>query len=140
MFGATVEPFAGVEAYRVHTDAFTETGGSAALSGEARKDTFTLSTLGIRGQTPIVEGLSARSRIGWQHAFGDASRDARLRFAGASVPFSVSGTTLSRDAAVVALDLAWMPVEAITVTSGYSGSIGDRGDDNVFRIALAVGF
>ncbi len=140
MFGATVEPFAGVEAYRVHTDAFTETGGSAALSGEARKETFTLSTLGIRGQTPIVEGLSARSRIGWQHAFGDASPDARLRFAGASVPFSMSGATLSRDAAVVALDLAWMPVEAITVTSGYSGSIGDRGDDNVFRIALAVGF
>ncbi len=140
MFGATVEPFAGVEAYRVHTDAFIETGGSAALSGEARTETFTLSTLGIRGQTPIIEGLSAGSRIGWQHAFGDASADARSRFAGASVPFVVTGTTLSRDAAVVALDLAWMPTQAITVTSGYSGSIGDRGDDSVFRIALAFGF
>ncbi|MET0375365.1 MAG: autotransporter domain-containing protein, partial [Rhizorhabdus sp.] len=101
MAGATVEPFAVVEAYRVHTDAFTETGGSAALSGEARKQAFVLSTLGIRGQTPIVEGLSARSRIGWQHAFGDARPDARLRFAGAGVPFAVTGTTLSRDAALV---------------------------------------
>lgn len=140
MFGGTVEPFAGVEAYRVHTDAFTETGGSVALSGEARKESFTLSTLGIRGQTPIAEGLSARSRIGWQHAFGDASPEARLSFVGNSVPFSVTGTTLSRNAAVVALDLAWMPTQAITITSGYSGSIGDRGDDSVFRIALAFGF
>jgi len=33
-----------------------------------------------------------------------------------------------------------MPTQAITITSGYSGSIGNRGDDSVFRIALAFGF
>jgi len=140
MFGGTVEPFAGVEYYRVRTDGFTEAGGDAALAGGVRTQAFALSTVGVRGVTPIVDGLSARSRIGWQHALNDPYPDATLRFASGTTPFTVIGAPLSRDAAAVAIDLAWTPIERLTITSGYAGMIGGRGDDSTFRIMAALAF
>lgn len=140
LMSGTIEPFAGVELYRVHTDAFVEGTSAIALAGRDTIETFSLTTIGVRGQTPIVRGLSARSRIGWQHVLGDARPQAVLQFAGGSVPFAVSGAPLSRDSAAVALDLAWQPVERLTITSGYSGSIGGAGDDSRLRISLAFGF
>ncbi|RDE07189.1 autotransporter outer membrane beta-barrel domain-containing protein [Sphingomonas aracearum] len=140
MLGGVVEPFVGVESYRVDTDAFTESGGVAALTGSNRRETFTLSTLGIRGETPITEGISARSRLGWRHVLGDVRPETDLRFSNGAVPFAVTGTPLSRDAAVVSLDLAWSPSENFTLTSGYSGAIGGRDDDNTLRVMLSLGF
>ncbi len=138
MFGGTVEPFAGIELYRVHTDGFAETNSAVALTGRDTKEVFTLTTLGVRGQTPIAEGLSARSRIGWQHALGDVAPTSRVRFAGGQT-FQVSGAPLSRDAALVSLDLAWQPAERLTITSGYSGSIGGASEDNRLRIMVSLG-
>lgn len=139
LFGGTVEPFAGIELYRVHTDGFAETSSAVALTGQNAKEVFTLTTLGMRGQTPIAEGLSARSRIGWQHALGDITPSSLVRFAGNSQTFQVSGAPLSRDAALVLLDLAWQPVERLTITSGYSGSIGGASEDNRLRVMVSLG-
>jgi uncharacterized protein with beta-barrel porin domain len=99
-----------------------------------------LSTVGVRAVTPIVDGVRARSRIGWQHALDDIYPQSVLRFASGGVPFNVIGTPLSRDAAAVALDLAWTPANRVTITSGYSGVIGKRGDDSTFRIMAALAF
>ena len=140
MFGGTVEPFAGIELYRVHTDAFAETASAVALNGDASDQTFTLTTLGMRGQTPIAEGLSARSRLGWQHVLGNVDPRSTVRFAGGAQAFEVSGAPLSRDAALVSLDLAWQPSERLTITSGYAGSIGGASEDNRFRVSLSLGF
>lgn len=93
----------------------------------------------MRGQTPIAQGLSARSRIGWQHALGDVTPRSLVRFAGGGQTFQVSGAPLSRDAALVSLDLAWQPVERLTITSGYSGSIGGASEDNRLRIMVSLG-
>ncbi|MEG3083745.1 autotransporter domain-containing protein [Sphingomonas sp. PB2P12] len=139
MFGGTVEPFAGIEHYRVHTDGFAETSSAVALIGRGTRETFTLTTLGIRGQTPITEGLSARSRIGWQHALDDVAPRSLVQFASGGQAFQVSGAPLSRDAALVSLDLAWQPAERLTITSGYSGSIGGASEDNRFRVTLSLG-
>ena len=94
----------------------------------------------MRGQTPIVEGLSARSRIGWQHVLDRTDPQSTLRFASGNVPFAVAGAPLSRDAAAVALDLAWTPTQRLTITSGYSGVIGGRSDDSIFRIMGSLAF
>ena len=139
MFGGTVEPFAGIELYRVHTDGFAETNSAVALTGRDASEVFTLTTLGMRGQTPIAQGLSARLRIGWQHALGDVTPRSLVRFAGGGQTFQVSGAPLSRDAALVSLDLAWQPVERLTITSGYSGSIGGASEDNRLRIMVSLG-
>ncbi|RVT43830.1 autotransporter domain-containing protein [Sphingobium algorifonticola] len=138
--GGTVEPFAGIEAYRVKSNAFAESSSAVALAGRGRSETFTLGTLGLRGQTPVAQGLSARTRIGWQRTFGDRSPSAALRFAAAGPQFEVSGTPLSRNAALVGLDLTWQPSDRVVVTTGYSGNIGDAGSDNRFRATLSIGF
>ena len=140
MMGGIVEPFAGVEYYRVETDGFSETGGDTALTADKQHEAFSIATLGIRGQTPIVDGLSARSRIGWQHALDRVYPQSTVRFVSGSVPFSVIGAPLSRDAAAVALDLAWTPNERLTITSGYSGIVGGRSDDSIFRIIGSLAF
>jgi autotransporter-associated beta strand protein len=138
--GGTVEPFAGIEAYRVKSDAFVESSSAVALAGLGRSETFTLGTLGLRAETPIAQGLSARTRIGWQRALGDRSPSAVLQFAAAGPQFEVSGTPLSRDAVLLGLELAWQPSERTVVTAGYAGNIGDAGSDNRLRAALSIGF
>lgn len=136
----SIEPFAGAMAFRVHGDGFTETGGAAALSGARRSETFTLSNLGLRASTPIVAGVGARGSASWQRVLGDTRPDADLRFAGGSVPFRVTGTGLSRNAVALSLDLAWTPRSNVTLTAGYAGTIGGRGDDSSLRAGIAVGF
>ena len=140
LLGGTIEPFAGIESHRVASDAFAETGGAAALASERRRETFTLSTVGLRAQTPITDGLSARTRLGWEHGFGDLNPTGRLSFAGSAVPFTVAGAPLSRDAAVASIDLAWQPSDRLTITSGYSGTLGGNGNDNTVRLTAALRF
>jgi autotransporter-associated beta strand protein len=138
--GGTVEPFGGVEVYRVQTDSFAESSSAVALNGRDRKETFVLGTLGLRGQTPITEGLSARSRIGWQRSLDDRRPGSVLQFAAGGSEFAVTGTPLSRDAALLALDLAWQPTERVSITAGYSGLLGDAGSDNRGLVMLSVSF
>ena len=138
--GGTVEPFGTLELYRVKTDGFAESNSAIALNGRATQETFKLTTLGLRGQTPIATGLSARTRIGWQHVLGDVQPRSLVQFAGGGAGFAVLGAPLSRDAALASLDLAWQPTERLTITSGYAGSIGGASDDSRFRLTVALGF
>ena len=140
VLAGTIEPFAGAAAYRVHSDAFAERGGAAALTGNARGETFTLSRAGVRAATPIVAGVSASAAVAWQHVIGDDRPEATLRFTGGTVPFEIAGTALSRDAATMALDVAWRPKGNVTVSAGYAGTIGERGDDSNLHAGIAIGF
>ncbi|RZF60953.1 hypothetical protein EWE75_20360 [Sphingomonas populi] len=141
LLGGTVEPFAGVEAYRVRSDAFAETGATTALIGRAKSETFTLTDLGMRADTPIVAGVSAHTQVGWRRVIGDARPSATLQFAGTDVPFTVAGAGLSRDSATMALDLEWKPVERLSIVAGYSGSIGGNGaDDSRLRLTASLAF
>ena len=138
----TVEPYVGVEAYRVHSDGFAESGNTAtALVGQAKSETFTLSNLGLRADTPIVNGISARTQLGWRHIIGDARPSATLQFAGSTLPFTVTGAGLSRDSATMALDLEWKPVDRLSIIAGYAGAIGGNGaEDNRLRLSASLSF
>ncbi|MGA3882270.1 autotransporter outer membrane beta-barrel domain-containing protein, partial [Bacillus pumilus] len=73
---ARFEPFANLAYVSLHTDAFTEKGGAAALTSAATATDTTFSTLGLRTSTTFDIGgtvLTARSVVGWRHAFGDAT-------------------------------------------------------------------
>jgi uncharacterized protein with beta-barrel porin domain len=138
--GGTVEPFGGIAAYRIHSDAFGETGGAAALSGTAHSETFTQSSLGLRVATPVVGGLQARASAAWAHTFGDTRPDASLRFTSGAVPFTVTGAGLSRNAAALSLDLDATLANNVTLSAGYAGTIGDRGNDSSLHLGLAIAF
>ncbi|MFS0735749.1 hypothetical protein ABC347_01750 [Sphingomonas sp. 1P06PA] len=34
----------------------------------------------------------------------------------------------------------WTPTQALTITGGYSGVLGGRGDDSIFRIMASLAF
>ncbi len=136
----TVEPFAGVSAYRVDTDAFAETGGSASLRGAARKDSFVQSAAGVKVATPIIETLSARGSLAWEHVFKDQTSLATLAFNSGGAAFGVNGTALSSDAAAASLALVWEPVKAVKVSLGYDGHVGGAGTDSAGRFTVSFGF
>ena len=99
---ATVEPFAGIALSDTRTRGFSESGGSAALDGQRKRDNQTSTTLGVRGRTPFELGLpravSRQARAGampWQR---DPGKHTGVP---GSETFTVTGTPIARNAALI---------------------------------------
>ncbi|CUJ47077.1 autotransporter domain-containing protein [Achromobacter xylosoxidans] len=127
-----IEPFVGLAWSNLRTKGFTESGGSAALTGQKDSTTLTTSSLGLRGMTDFSLG-KAEGRLvaagGWRRAFGDLNPDARLAFDGGQV-FTVAGTPIARNVGFgeVSLDLAVS--RSASVTLAYSGQFGAGNRDH----------
>ena len=134
-----LEPFASLTNIRAETDAFTETSGSAALSGEANTDELTISTLGLRFGTRQVGAFSLRGSAGWQDMSGDLNPDARHAFDGGST-FTVLGAAQSDRAAVVDLGAQWRLSPNMTMGVAYDGVLGTEGQDHAVSGSFRVAF
>jgi outer membrane autotransporter protein len=77
--------------------------------------------------------------IGWRHAFGDATPQAALRFAGGDT-FSIAGAPLARDAAVVEAGMDFALSPTATLGASYGSQIGSGVSDHSFRANLQVRF
>ncbi|MEH0069097.1 autotransporter outer membrane beta-barrel domain-containing protein [Pannonibacter sp. Pt2-lr] len=74
MEGAFVEGFTGLALVHQDGASFTETGGSAALSGQSKAMDTAFSTVGVRGAVQTgFQGIPVRltGELAWRHAFGD---------------------------------------------------------------------
>jgi autotransporter-associated beta strand protein len=141
LFGdGIVQPFGGLQAFRIHTDGFTETSGATALTLAKRTETFAFATAGLRFDTPIVEGLSARGVTAWQRRIDGSAPSTVARFATGNTTFDIAGAPLSRDAMTAGLDLVWAPAANIRITSSYAGLIGSQGEDSSFKLSASIGF
>ncbi|MBY4897236.1 autotransporter domain-containing protein [Cupriavidus sp. AU9028] len=124
---ATVEPFIGAAWSDQRTRGFTEAGGNAALSGQATRSSLPTTSLGVRGQATVAVGrldLDVTGALGWRHAFGDVTPETRLAFQGSQV-FTVAGTPIARDAALVELGASARVSERMAIGLGYSGQFGE---------------
>ncbi|WP_039566488.1 autotransporter outer membrane beta-barrel domain-containing protein, partial [Ralstonia solanacearum] len=124
-----LEPFAGLAYVNLHTDDFTESGGAAALQGDASSTGVGFSTLGVRAATDLVPAdkgkVTAHGTIGWRHAFGSTQPTSTLSFAaGGGSAFGVAGVPIARDAAVLELGVDAKVSKRLTVGVSYSGQIG----------------
>ncbi|WP_162254026.1 MULTISPECIES: autotransporter domain-containing protein [unclassified Sphingomonas] len=138
--GGIAEPFGSIAVMREHVGRFGETGGAAALSGDSENRTRTFSTLGLRVETPVIlPGWSIRTQGGWEHGFGHLSPTRTLRFAGGTA-MQIEGAGLSRNAAVVDSALIWRPADKLMLSAGYTGRIGDAGQDHGGRVSLVMAF
>jgi outer membrane autotransporter protein len=137
--GAEAEPFVGLAAVRLRSDAFTETGGPAALSGARISDTSSYSTLGVRLGTAADANFVVNGSIAWRHAFGDIVPEARLAFAGGS-GFTLGGTLLNRDEAAIEGGVAVPVAPGLTLGIRYDGTIGHRSSDHSIQGALTLAF
>ncbi|MBZ9944995.1 autotransporter domain-containing protein [Mesorhizobium sp. BR1-1-13] len=101
--GIGLEPFANLAYVNLHTDGFSEHGGTAAVTAPDMDTGVSFTTVGLHGSTDfLLAGITAtaRSTVGWRHAFGDTAPLATFAFAG-SDPFTVAGTPIAKDAAIV---------------------------------------
>ncbi|WKW50520.1 autotransporter outer membrane beta-barrel domain-containing protein [Rhodomicrobium lacus] len=130
-----VEPFAGLAFVNVHSDAFNESGGAAALAARSGDTGVGYSTLGVHLSRDFAlggSGLTAKGSFGWRHAFGDVTPTSTFAFSGGDA-FTVAGSPISRDVAFVEAGLGTAVSSNVTVGVSYVGQFGDRSDDNGVR-------
>ncbi|WP_312437531.1 autotransporter domain-containing protein [Achromobacter sp.] len=120
----TIEPFAGLSWSDLRTRAFSESGGSAALSAKRQSQTLTSSLAGLRARWQVPESdIALRGLLGWRHAYGDVQPSTTLAFEGGT-SFSVAGTPIARDAARVELGADLATIRNLTIALGYAGEFG----------------
>ncbi|MEP7007568.1 MAG: autotransporter domain-containing protein [Sphingomonas bacterium] len=137
--GGHIEPFAGLTAIRAKTDAFTEAGGPAALSGAAISETRMSSTVGARFETSQLGPVSLRGTVGWQHGWGDLDPVGRHAFAGGT-PFTILGTSGSKDAGIFNAEARFRLSPQATLSIGYEGSLGSGNADHAITGGLKIVF
>jgi outer membrane autotransporter protein len=140
---ASLEPFANLAYAKLHTNAFTEQGGDAALHSRPQANEATFSTLGVRTAARFDLGsttATVRGTFGWRHTYGDTTARTALAFVGGSDAFKIAGVPISKDVAVVrvGLDLAMGRDAALSV--GYSGQFGGLARSNGAEARLDVAF
>lgn len=136
------EPFAGLAYVRLRSDAFTEQGGAAALTSASGIVDATFTTLGLRAERQFVTGnglVTTKGTLGWRHAFGDVTPTSVFNFAGGSA-FTIAGTPIARDAAVVDAGLDVAVTGAATVGLTYNGQIASDAATHAFKANLGVRF
>ncbi len=134
----TLEPFGAVTWSDQRIRAFSESGGYAALSGQSQRNDLTTTTLGLRAQQDLTLGslnAALRGTLGWRHAFGDVQPRTNVAFDG-SASFSVLGTPVARDAALVELSLDADLSRSTTLALGYSGQFGNGNRDQTGSVTL----
>ena len=138
----TVEPFVGVNAVWLKNDAFTETGGSFALTGEEMERRRAWSTVGLKASVPFNVGspVSLGAKLGWQHALTRRTVVSDLAFAAGGPDFRIEGVPLARDAALVDAGVYWTPARGLGLSVTYTGSIADQGQSHAARAVLSASF
>ena len=127
--GATaLEPFAALAYVGLDINGFAETGGAAALAGEAEDSDTLFTTLGMRASRRLDlggVGLTAAAGLGWRRAHGDAPV-ATVAFA-AGESFALRGAAPAADAAVVEARLELGIAANARLGLAYDGQFGRDG-------------
>lgn len=140
--GLRVEPFVGGAAMSLTRDRMTETGGAAALTLAGRSYGVQTLTAGVRGEWSLGPDspLALRAMLGYRAAFGDVTPGALAAFSAGGTSFQVSGVPVDRNAFVAEAGLAWAVSRATTLSVGYAGQVGNRGQDHGLRGSLVYRF
>ena len=137
-----VEGFSNLTYLNLRTDAFTETGGAAALSSEATSNDVTFTTLGVRGATDIALGsanATIHGTLGWRHAFGDVAPISSFAFDG-SDGFDITGAPIARDAAILGAGIDFDVAPKAKLGISYTGQLASGASDHGIDAKLAVSF
>jgi outer membrane autotransporter protein len=148
-YGLTVdrtalEPFAGLAWLNHHTGRITETGALVALSGGRESFDMAFSTLGLRAATTLTAGektaITLRGTLGWRHAFGDVTPEARLAFRSGGNPFTTAGVPIARDSLITeaGVDIDVAPYARLGLT--YSGQFASKAYDHAVKGSVSLRF
>ena len=135
----TSPPFANVSMAAAQTEAFTETGGSAALGVTKATNDLVLTTAGLRLNGVSLGAFDLSGSAGWRHAFGELDAPGTHRLAGGSA-FTVLTTDAGRDAAVLDLKVDWRPSANFSIGAGVGLVTGDGSNDRRGSVSLQYRF
>ncbi|OQM74227.1 autotransporter outer membrane beta-barrel domain-containing protein [Manganibacter manganicus] len=136
------EPFANLAYVSLNTDGFTEKGGAAALHVRGGTTDATFTTLGIHLSSAFdLGGMKAKAHgtLGWRHAFGDTTPLSAGAFAGSDA-FTVAGTPIAEDAAVIEAGLDLDITDNATLGIAYRGQIASNERQHGLTAKLGVRF
>ena len=136
------EPFANLAYVSLRTGSFAEQGGAAALTAASQTTDVTFTTLGLRAASAFTLGtveVSAKGMLGWRHAFGDVTPLSTAAFAGSDA-FTVAGTPIARNAALVEAGLDLKLSGNATFGASYTGQYGSGAQEHGFKARLGVAF
>jgi outer membrane autotransporter protein len=136
----TIAPFANVAYVQSRSDRFAETGGAAALAGRSGTENVTITRFGMRVATKALGIFSVKADAGWQHSFGDVDPATALNFRTGGSSFAITGSSLSRDAAVVNAEGVFDVSSRLRLSGGYAGSIGTAGYDSAVTARASFAF
>lgn len=142
---ARLQPFAGLAVTHVTTDGFTEKGGAAALRVEGSSQTLGVSTLGMRARRQVGaldNGaiVTFTGALAWRHSFGDLTPSVTSAFVGGSQSFTVAGTPIDRDTALVEAGVTLSVTEQLDLSAAYRGEFGQAATDNSFNARFGYRF
>ncbi|PTW62536.1 outer membrane autotransporter protein [Breoghania corrubedonensis] len=140
--GVTLDPYAGLAYVGVHTDGYTETTAAGLTVKDSDADVgFTTLGLRLSSAFQLLNDVDATlsGGIGWRHAFGDVDSSITAAFSGGN-SFTVSGTPIADDAALVEAGLDITVSPDVHVDVSYSGQFADDSRDHSFAGRLSVRF
>ena len=125
--GLTVGPVASFQYTNVQLNGFTESGGLAPLSVQAKQADSARSALGVHATFDSKIGraiLRHEVRAAWQHEFGDTSYSLTSTFAtlGGSA-FTVAGPETGRDSLLVGAGFSILWTDRFSTTAFYDGEL-----------------
>jgi fibronectin-binding autotransporter adhesin len=140
--GGAWEPFAQVAYVHLHSNAFAETGGAAALVGASDNTNDTFTTVGLRASKTLTAtgNVSLFTSLGWRHAFGDRTPLTAERFASGSDAFTVAGTPIAQDAAALEAGINANLSGGLGLGVAYSGQLSGHSSDNGVKVRIGVKF
>ncbi|MEJ5020988.1 autotransporter domain-containing protein [Ochrobactrum vermis] len=140
---ALFEPYAGLAYLRLKTGGFDEKGLTAAgLSVHSDTMDTGVSTLGFRASTEFALGsiiATARTDLGWRHAYGDITPVSTASFIGSDA-FTVSGLPIGKDVALIEAGLDFKLTEDATLGLSYTGQFASGARQNGLNAKLSVNF
>jgi outer membrane autotransporter protein len=131
--GQSWEPFARAAYVNMDSDAFTETGGAAALTSDGMRAALGYTMLGARATGSMqLAGMAITpyASLAWQHAIGNVDPSATLMFASGGSAFTVLGTPLARDSVLVDAGIGLAIAPETTLGIAYSGRFANNLTDN----------
>jgi outer membrane autotransporter protein len=140
--GLVLEPFVNLSHASLFLDDFDEKGETAALAGGSTTRSLTQITLGLRGETTFDVGeiqAKASAMVGWRHTLGGVDPTSTHAFSGGG-DFTVAGSPIVKDAAVVQAGLDLQLTDALDVGVRYDGQFDANVQQQGIKANLTLQF
>ncbi|MCC8167431.1 MAG: autotransporter domain-containing protein, partial [Planctomycetes bacterium] len=137
-----LEPHLNLDWTSVWNNGFSERGGDLALRvGRGHQGNFS-SLMGVRLRARVKERLGFDADLGWRHTYGPVRPEASMLFVASPTrdSFTVIGSKLARDEAVVAAGVTYDITDRVGVRLGYDGTFGRKSLSHAVTATVGVGF